>query len=55
MDRWEYKTEAQDWEQSVEELNSFGEQGWELVGVEVTIRKLPAEYRYRYIFKRKIN
>ena len=53
MDGWEYKIEAQDWEKSVEELNSLGEQGWELAGVEVTMRRHPAEYRYRYIFKKK--
>ena len=57
MDKWEYITEIikdSGKEMSVDELNSRGNVGWELVSVR-DISYFPRKPHIEYIFKRKIS
>jgi len=49
--KWEYETEWKDNHLSIEELNAWGQEGWELAGVTV-VRGLTMHFRY--IFKRPL-
>ena len=56
MQKWEYKCIAKySWNVGEDELNTLGEQGWELVTVVKAIRDSDLNDVFQFYLKRRVN